>query len=373
MHENDQKLLEESFKKYYFDNFNLIHVLDRPSEREFGYQKFNAGMNRHISLKSDKELHLLLMNNTPSDVYCSNAYYSFPTLPMPEKDWKGADLIFDIDSKDLNLNCRKEHTCSKCLSCGLIFKIQSSCPKCSSTKFDTRSLTCNICISSAKNEITKLCDILTNDLNIQEENIQVYFSGNEGFHVYVTNSQYQQLSSRERAELADYIMFKGIIAESFGIKKFNLEKSTFPDLHEKGWRGKVAKQIIGAKSKKPKVVREIITGGYTMFQKRLEDLKDIIGVKVDPNVTMDVHRIFRLAGSLNSKSGLSKLSCKNIEKFNPFTDACLLDDETIEIKANCPIQFKLKTRKFGPYDDEKIPVPKYAAVYMICKGLASTV
>ena len=373
MHESDQRLLEESFKKYYFDNFNLIHVPDRPSEREFGYQKFNAGMNRHILLKSDKELHLLLINNTPSDVYCSNAYYSFPALPMSEKDWKGSDLIFDIDSKDLNLNCRKEHTCAKCLSCGLIFKIRSSCPKCSSTKFDTRSLTCNVCISSAKNEVTKLYDILTNDLNIQKENIQVYFSGNEGFHVYVTNSQYQKLSSRERSELADYIMFHGVIPETFGIKKFNLEKSSVPDIYEKGWRGKMAKQIIGSKSKKPKVIREIITGGYTMFQKRLEDLKDIIGVKIDPNVTMDVHRIFRLAGSLNSKSGLSKLLCKNIEEFNPFTDACLLDDETIEIKTSCPIQFKLKTRKFGPYNDEKISVPKYAAVYMICKGLASTV
>ena len=373
MHESDQRLLEESFKKYYFDNFNLIHVPDRPSEREFGYQKFNAGMNRHISLKSDKELHLLLINNTPSDVYCSNAYYSFPALPMSEKDWKGSDLIFDIDSKDLNLNCRKEHTCAKCLSCGLIFKIRSSCPKCSSTKFDTRSLTCNVCISSAKNEVTKLYDILTNDLNIQKENIQTYFSGNEGFHVYVINSQYQKLSSRERSELADYIMFHGVIPETFGIKKFNLEKSLVPEIYEKGWRGKMAKQIIGSKSKKPKVIREIITGGYTMFQKRLEDLKDIIGVKIDPNVTMDVHRIFRLSGSLNSKSGLSKLLCKNIEEFNPFTDACLLDDETIEIKTSCPIQFKLKTRKFGPYNDEKISVPKYAAVYMICKGLASTV
>ena len=53
--------------------------------REFGYQKFNGGMNRHISLKSDKELHLLLMQNKPSDVYCSNARYTFPNLPMAER------------------------------------------------------------------------------------------------------------------------------------------------------------------------------------------------------------------------------------------------------------------------------------------------
>ncbi|HEU05095.1 MAG TPA: DNA primase, partial [Nitrosopumilus sp.] len=116
MHENDLKLLEESFKKYYFDHFDLIHVPDRPSEREFGYQQFNSGMARHLAIKNDKELRLMLMNNVPSDVYCSNAYYSFPNLPMAEKDWKEADLIFDIDSKDLNLDCRKDHTCTKCQS-----------------------------------------------------------------------------------------------------------------------------------------------------------------------------------------------------------------------------------------------------------------
>ena len=46
MHENDLKLLEETFKKYYFDHFDLIHVPHRPAEREFGYQKFNSGMVR---------------------------------------------------------------------------------------------------------------------------------------------------------------------------------------------------------------------------------------------------------------------------------------------------------------------------------------
>jgi DNA primase small subunit len=88
-------------------------------------------------------------------------------------------------------------------------------------------------------------------------------------------------------------------------------------------------------------------------------------------VTVDIHRIFRLEGSLNSKSGLSKLTCKDIEKFNPYTESCLIDDNPVEISASCPIQFKLKNKKFGPYVSERISVPKYAAVYMICKGIAN--
>ena len=56
MNELDVKFLEDSFKKYYFDHFNLIHVPDRPSEREFGFQKFQSGMTRHISIKNDQDL-----------------------------------------------------------------------------------------------------------------------------------------------------------------------------------------------------------------------------------------------------------------------------------------------------------------------------
>jgi len=63
MLENNLKFLEETFKQYYFDHFDLIHVPDRSTEREYGYKKFNSGMIRHMSLKTDKDLHLMLMTN----------------------------------------------------------------------------------------------------------------------------------------------------------------------------------------------------------------------------------------------------------------------------------------------------------------------
>ena len=97
MNDKDIKLLEESFKKFYFEHFNLIHVPENPNQREYGFQKFNSGMSRHISLKTDKELHLLLMQKVPSDVYCSNACYSFPNLPsLPQTKNttnEGVDLL----------------------------------------------------------------------------------------------------------------------------------------------------------------------------------------------------------------------------------------------------------------------------------------
>ena len=372
MLENDLKFLEETFKQYYFDHFDFIHIPDRSLEREYGYKKFNSGMVRHISLKTDKDLHLMLMTNVPSDVFCSNAYYSFPNLPMAEKDWKEADLIFDIDAKDLKLPCRKDHTCIKCLSCNEISLLQDTCPKCKSNKIDLISLPCQNCISGVKKEVLNLIKILTNDLQIENKNIRISFSGNEGFHLYVTNSPYNQLGSKERRDLIDYIMFQGAIPERFGFKKNNPSRSSFPDLDDPGWSGRVAKDLFGSKSKRSKSVTKIISDGYSAYRQRLaETVKNSIGVKIDPNVTGDIHRIFRLEGSLNSKSGLAKLICTNIEEFNPYTDACLIDDKPVEILANFPIEFSLKNRRFGPYTNEKTSVPKYAAVYMICKNIAN--
>jgi len=228
MNENNIKFLEDSFKKYYFNHFNLIFTPQRTSEREFGYQKFNSGFfNRHISLKDDKELHLLFMQNIPSDVYCSNAYYAFPNSPMNEKDWKEADLIFDIDAKDLDLPCRKNHVVSICNECNEISKDTNQCVKCNSTKLEKKSLPCKLCINASKIEVNKLSNILIDDLGIDKENIHVYFSGNEGFHVYVFNSQFQKMGSKERSELVDYIMFRGAIPETFGMKKFKPNRSFF--------------------------------------------------------------------------------------------------------------------------------------------------
>lgn len=371
MHEKEIKFLEEAFKKYYFDNFDLIHVPERTSEREFGFQKFNSGMTRHISLKDDKELHLLLMQNVPSDVYCSNGYYSFPNLAMKEKDWKEADLIFDIDSKDLHLSCRKDHCVTKCIECNQVSSLNDSCVKCNSSKIEVKSLPCKNCIESSKKEVNKLSNILIEDLGVDKNNIHIYFSGNEGFHVYVYNSQFQELGSRERSELVDYIMFRGAIPETFGMKKIKPNRSLFPNFEERGWRGRFSKEIFGSKSKRSKIISELISNGYSNFNKNLENIAGKLGAQIDPNVTMDIHRIFRLPGSLNSKSGLTKTFCKNLEKFEPYLESSFLNDNSVEVRANCPIEFKLKSKKFGPFDNEITIVPTYAAAYMICKNLAT--
>jgi DNA primase small subunit len=108
-----------AFREYYFRQAKMIESPGEVEKREFGYMQFGGhGMVRHLSFRNTRELIATLITQVPSDVYCSNALYRFPTLPMQEKQWLGADLIFDIDGKDLHLPCVPSHSYPSCTNCG---------------------------------------------------------------------------------------------------------------------------------------------------------------------------------------------------------------------------------------------------------------
>ena len=387
---------ESAFKAYYFERLASMHTPPKPEQREFGYQRFNSGMVRHLRARDDKELRLLAMRSTPSDMYCSNGYYSFPDLPMAEKDWRGADLIFDIDAKDLALPCRPSHTALVCSECGRARAAQDGkgqgagghaaeppplppCPGCGSARHEAVSLPCATCIDGAKKQVGLLVRLLADDLGIARKSTTVYFSGNEGFHVYAYGTPYEQLGSKERGEIADYLMFKGAKAASYGFRRRSAPgKNDLPDHGDEGWRGRLARHLFGPRSARPKAAAAAAAAaGYASYQARLDAASPAIGARIDRAVTADVHRIFRLPGSLNGKSGLAKAECADIDSFRPYADACLIDDEPATVICAggaddggvAPI--RLRNRRFGPYKPgEEATVPRYAAAYMICKRLA---
>ena len=124
-------------------------------------------------------------------------------------------------------------------------------------------------------------------------------------------------------------------------------------------------------SKLTNFIHEI--GGYESFSQYILKYAKEIGIKIDPQVTIDVHRIFRHGGTLNGKSGLSKLRCLDVNKFDPLNDACLLGEKEVEVyvkPSNLKLKLKRRTFSIGP---EKEKLPTFAAVYLICKGLATTI
>ncbi|MGB7954770.1 MAG: hypothetical protein WCF23_12395, partial [Candidatus Nitrosopolaris sp.] len=103
--EKSTALLKGAFREYYFKYSKLLEIPENLEQHEFGYMPFGSGMIRHLSFRNRGDILATLIRDVPADVYCSNAYYRFPTYPMQEKHWLGADLIFDIDAKDLHLPC----------------------------------------------------------------------------------------------------------------------------------------------------------------------------------------------------------------------------------------------------------------------------
>lgn len=364
MNEQDVALVTGAIKKYYLDCYDQVPQPPDMPAREFGYQAVGGGqMIRHLSYADMRALRVMLVGTAPSDVYCSNARYRFPSLGMKEKSWIDASLIFDIDAKDLALPCREGHSIGICSECSRVFAASiPACPACASTKKTIRSLPCTKCTDAALEEVEKLERILVDDLGIDTKSITTYFSGNEGFHVHIEPGSFDELGARERGELVDYIMFKGAIPAAYGVPRTQSAKKNIPVTKDPGWQGRFVREY-GVDNTK-KAAKE----GYEKFQNALATKG--IGARIDHQVTADVHRIFRLPGSINGKSGLAKVLVPKGSTFSPYKDACLLDSRKVTVKAECPHKFSLSGKRFGPYDQTEQSVELYAAVYMICKGFA---
>jgi DNA primase small subunit len=94
-------------------------------------------------------------------------------------------------------------------------------------------------------------------------------------------------------------------------------------------------------------------------------------VGIDTVVTTDIHRLIRLGGTLNGKTGLKviKIEIEKLPEFNPFKQAVAFDGyETVHIKA-AP-KFIIGDQEYGPYNNVNEKLPLSAALLLLCKGRA---
>ncbi|MGB7954659.1 MAG: DNA primase small subunit domain-containing protein [Candidatus Nitrosopolaris sp.] len=372
-------LLKSAFREYYFKYSKLLEIPEHLEQREFGYMPFGSGMIRHLSFRNRGDILATLIRDVPADVYCSNAYYRFPTYPMQEKQWLGADLIFDIDAKDLHLPCELGHSYFICAKCGEVSNAESEvCESCKSTTLNQTSIPCGKCIFALKKEVRRLVAVLTTDLGIEEKSVSVYFSGNNGFHIVVSDKSFNPLDSVARSDVVSYLAGTNIMTESIGVRKSRDHSGNdflikFPKSGlSYGWRKVIADKLVIDQSSVVKLSNIVLrNGGYAGFKSELGKVAKSLGVRIDPQVTMDVHRIFRMPGTINSKSGLVKMRCDDLESFDPLNDSCLLGASEVNVytKVSSQINFKLKGQSFK-IRENNLKLPLFAAVYLICKGLA---
>ena len=320
-----------------------------------------------------------IQHGSVTPVYCSKAYSRFLTHLMQKKHWLGADLIFDIDAKDLHLPCELGHSYFIIARCSEVSSAKSEvCESCKSTSLNQTSIPCGKCIFALKKEVRRLIAVLTTDLGIEEKSVSVYFSGNNGFHIVVSDKSFNPLDSVARSDVVSYLAGTNIMTESVGVRKSRDHSGNdflikFPKSGlSYGWRKVIAEKLVIDQSSVVKLSNIVLrNGGYEGFKSEVGKMAKTLGVKIDPQVTMDVHRIFRMPGTINSKSGLVKMRCDDLESFDPLDDACLLGSRDVEVKSKVSSQISLKLRgQSFKIKESTLEVPLFVAVYLICKGLA---
>ncbi len=332
-------------------------------------------MVRHLSFKDIGTLRAHLVKEAPAGVYCSNSLYRDPTFEMHKKGWIRAELIFDIDADLLKLPCKKQHDIWFCKQCGRKeFGLRpDTCPACKGNRILEQSWACPTCIEGTKRETYKLLDFLESDFGISGSNMQIAFSGNAGYHILVSGSALEELDQHGRSELADYLTATGIITQSF--------KTLRLALSDPGWRGRMARYIRNL----PAGSNPFKSDEYSdRLQELVNDIDDSksdeflllaakeISVKIDAMVTTDIHRIFRMTGTLNQKTGLVKRECTDLSSFDPLLESIALKErnDPIEVQIDICPQISLGGNVYGPFKNETKKLPMYLAVYLIAKGAA---
>jgi DNA primase small subunit len=169
---NSLSIIKKQFNKYYKSLIKDFYSPPGFEQREFGFLSFEGrNMMRHISFENPTQLRSYLLDLTPAHAYFSSAYYRSPSATMDRKDWRGADLVFDIDADHFDLSCRDNHDRWICKKCGKeeLGPSPEKCPSCAETSFKEEKWVCENCLEAAKHEAQKLLNILIQDFGFQEK------------------------------------------------------------------------------------------------------------------------------------------------------------------------------------------------------------
>jgi DNA primase small subunit len=363
---------------------------------------------RHVGYLNHDELIHDLVSVAPHSIYHSAAFYKIPVARnMSEKEWFGAELVFDIDADHLDLPCAKEHDAWRCntetcheTGTGTH---PESCPSCGGKSFGTRKWVCEKCLLEAKKHTVKLYDeFIINDFGFDPESIQLNYSGHRGYHLRVQDPRVYKLDSNGRIQIVHYIMGLGLNTEKVIVNQGGVNR--VPDRVFPGWAGKLANAIIefvrnidsysgterwvrplrkgkasaleGLLRNPPILSKEAKDIGLKSWQEIAEKAAEFYGGEIDRPVTHDIHRVIRLIGSLNGKTGfsVSKLTRDTIDDFDPFHDAVALNNGQMKVKflrksPRVP-RFRIGDETYGPFHGESVELPTAAAVFALCKGVA---
>lgn len=365
MLEANIEFLKREFFKYYYENLDQLVPPGPMKNREFGFfLDKGGGMLRHKCFTNLEEFHNFVLNEVPLDIYVSAARYEDPSnRDMQEKKLINAELFFDIDAEPTV--SENEESAWVCPNCGRYdLGMEDKCPACSSPVKLVEIVNENQ-LNEVLKDVKKLVDVLRSDFGIDENHISVFFSGNRGYHVHVDQEEFTNITAEGRREIVDYLLIQGF--EEKRIVDFLKNRGSYNgDL--KGVIGRVYRMVLESGcGKTPCDKRRILK----QINQAIEEFK----VRIDPVVTIDIHRLMRMPGSINSNSGMVKkrIRLQDLSSFNPLKDAVALGGGETLLRVKAVPRFNLGGKSFGPFKGEEVELPAYAAAYIICKGLGEYV
>jgi DNA primase small subunit len=166
------------FQQYY--QHSRLWTPPRIEQREWMFIPFGgAPPLRHIGFHRIQDVRQFVSTKTMHSCFYSTAYWNKPNeTKMIDKEWQGADLIFDLDGDHL--------------------------PGISDNDFPAM-------IDIIQEQAWSLWnDFLQPEFGFSEEFLQVTFSGHRGFHLHYRDPSFHHIDSEARREMVSHIRGEGV-------------------------------------------------------------------------------------------------------------------------------------------------------------------
>jgi len=280
------------------------YIVKSLKNREFAFDYDGEGpKDRYRSFVSLTQLEGQIVASKPYAAYTSVSLYE---EPQKRRGWLSAELVFDIDAKDLparSCSCSEGEVCERCLQ-------------------------------DAKEYVLRFTEDLKDIFALRD--INFVYSG-RGYHLRVQDREVVGLSSQERAELLDYIS-GNVVPEDLrgrGYPSIFRARATgvlpflgLDQLREMGLTKPKAEKL---QEELPSLLPELKRGDFSRVRRLLKEKKNytafleglskVNASMVDARVTVDIKRILRLPTSLHSKVSMVCTPVRDLESFDPLKHA----------------------------------------------------
>ena len=386
------------FSDYYSSlNHNNLWTPPRLKSREWMFIPWGSRPpERHRGFIDKSELLKYLQSRAPHSCFHSTAYYNYPSeRKMIDKEWLGADLIFDLDGDHLPGVTDRDFP-------AMLEVIQEQA-------------------------WTLWNDYLEPEFGFEEKYLQVTFSGHRGFHLHYRDPALFHLDSEARRGIVSHIRGEDVDVKG-SLARFHLgdrtgwanrinrgmesvvEKlqeiankqkgytSVLDELHDglksqarrenrSSSKGKTSIQNLGEMLINQQRADNLLAGNFGVLNKHeslfLDLLKTDTSVvlsnagEADEVVTIDVRRQIRWPTSLHGKSGmrvtefpLDRLDPDKSNRFDPLYEAVALgSDNNLQveiIQEDC--RFKFFDKEWNPKKGEVLDISDAVATFLVLKG-----